>query len=250
MDNNYIEHGTTQWYRMRLGKMTASSFGKLMAKPRDKSREWSVDGDALILRKAYEVFIDKYIYDQPFSPVAANWGLRHEKTALDLLRSINWNIKDLGLIASQENSQIMATPDGAVWDDENEIIRNLIQIKCPYNGKYHLEYKAKIINGKDLKKKKSHYYWQVLGEMWVTNIYNSYFISFDPRIDKYAQLHIVPVQRDETDVDILRKKVLSALDKRDEIVKELKNGTRKLPNYLMPGYNARADAFGHVVRLI
>ncbi|HNG13971.1 MAG TPA: YqaJ viral recombinase family protein, partial [Saprospiraceae bacterium] len=138
INNLIIEQRTKEWYRKRLGRMTASAFGDLMAKPRYDFRKWSVKATEYIERKAYEVVLDKYIYDAPFSPVAANWGINNEAQALrELKDSTNLEISEIGLVFSFENDQIAATPDAAIWCHDSKDYVCLVQVKCPYNGDYH-----------------------------------------------------------------------------------------------------------------
>lgn len=237
MQHKIIEQRTTEWYRARLGKFTASGFGKLMARPRYEWRKFAVKADELIERKAYEIYLDKYIYDPPFDQVAADFGIKNEAGALQYLQNHKgFVIKDWGLVFNEEWPDIAATPDGVLWDTGVDKPIALIQIKCPYNGSYHEKYRTTIFNAKDLKKKKSEYYWQMQGEMWVCGLENSAFVSFNPRIHFDQQLHIAPVERNETDIAILKERVFEAIDARNKIVESLNNGSKQLPAFYKPGY--------------
>jgi len=251
MHNNIITHGTNEWYRQRLGRITASNFGCLMAKPNDRSRVWSVEGQNYLTRKAYEVIIDKYIYDKPYSPVAANWGLKHESNALTKLRiDQNWNIKDLGLVFYEENNQIAPTPDGCIWDNNLNIVTSLIQVKCPYNGNYHDKYSSTIFDEIDLKRRKGSYYWQIQGEMWVSGSKSCYFVSFDPRRETNKQIHTALIARVDSDIKILSQKVFEALEFRNKLVEDLKTGKSNLPFFLKPNFLPRPDSAHQYPRLI
>lgn len=237
MNHTIIEQRTTEWYRMRLGKMTASGFGTLMAKPRDKNRHWAVKASEYIERKAFEVFLDKYIYDPPFSPEAADWGIENEARALDALRQIvEMPVQDVGLVFCDENAQIAATPDAALFDTGRGDYVSLVQVKCPYNGDYHEKFRTQVFNERDLKRKKSSYYWQMQGEMWVAGLDNSYFVSFDPRRSETDRLHTTVIHRNDDDLKILKERVFEALDERDKIVSDLHTGRRRIPPHYYPDY--------------
>lgn len=241
MNHTIIEQRTTEWYRMRLGKMTASGFGTLMAKPRDKNRHWAVKASEYIERKAFEVFLDKYIYDPPFSPEAADWGIENEARALDALRQIvEMPVQDVGLVFCDENAQIAATPDAALFDTGRGDYVSLVQVKCPYNGDYHEKFRTQVFNERDLKRKKSSYYWQMQGEMWVADTDKSYFVSFDPRRDESERLHYALVRRNEEDIRALKQKVYEALEERDAIVEDLWSGKRTLPRWFQPDFKPGA----------
>ncbi|GAB1397903.1 YqaJ viral recombinase family protein [Saprospiraceae bacterium] len=241
INNLIIEQRTKEWYRKRLGRMTASAFGDLMAKPRYDFRKWSVKATEYIERKAYEVVLDKYIYDAPFSPVAANWGINNEAQALrELKDSTNLEISEIGLVFSFENDQIAATPDAAIWCHDSKDYVCLVQVKCPYNGDYHEKFRTKVFNERDLKRKKSSYYWQMQGEMWVADTDKSYFVSFDPRRDESERLHYALVRRNEEDIRALKQKVYEALEERDAIVEDLWSGKRTLPRWFQPDFKPGA----------
>ena len=90
-----------------------------------------------------------------------------------------------------------ASPDGLIYDD------GLIEIKCP-NTATHIE---------TLKSKKLpyQYYWQVMGQMWITGRKWCDFVSFDPRMPKNAQIFITTVERDDEAISKLEGQVTTFL---------------------------------------
>lgn len=221
-----ITHRTNEWYRARIGVFSASNFALLMAKPADKQSYWSKSALNSIERSVSELYFNDYI-KRPDSD-STRWGLKYEREALELFCKRNdFSFEEIGFIVSDESKWIGATPDAKILnkhEPENVIIA---EVKCPYNQKYFYDYKNKIIDSKTLKRSKSEYYWQIQGTMWVTKANYSYFIILDPRVSQEKSLHYVKIERDEEDINLLKKKLFDSLKYRDEILELVRKGIRK-----------------------
>lgn len=221
-----IKHRTTEWYKARIGKFTASNFPDIMTKPADKSASVSKTALNCIEKAAAELFFNSYL-EKPDSD-STRWGLIYEETAIKQFSERTKLVtKDCGFMLHPKYPDVGATPD-ALIEDETFVDKTIIaQIKCPYNSKYHGEYRQKISDGVSLKKSKSDFFWQIQGEIWVTDAIHSYFVSFDPRENSTSNLHIVKINRDDEAISLLEQKILEAIKLRDQMVDEFRKGVKR-----------------------
>ena len=144
------------------------------------------------------------------------WGSRMESTALKALeRYLGTTVFDCGFVLHPEVTEAGATPDGLILDEAG-VEQALVEVKCPYNPKVHLNYFNRIQTASNLKSIVPNYYWQVQGAMWVMGLELCYFVSFDPRRLDEKRLHVVKIERDEKDIARLEKTVIRAIEARDE----------------------------------
>jgi putative phage-type endonuclease len=178
-----IDQNSPEWFQLRLGKFTASTFKDLFAKtgtvtfekainkvvferitgqsPESFSNEWMVRGSELepLARKAYE----------------------------DMQMVV---VKNGGFFTFDE--WIGASPDGLVGDD------GLIEIKCPAFHT-HIDYLIK-------KKVPADYYCQMQGQLFVTGRRWCDFVSYHPGLPMF----ISRVERDEEFISELCGKIAEA----------------------------------------
>ena len=217
-----IRQRTKEWYRARIGRFTASNFSNLMSRPANKNANWSKTALNMIEKAAAQLYFDDY-YERPDNS-ATSWGTRNEDLAIkEFQKAISCEIEEAGFLIHPEIDAVGATPD--VFIIENGVT-NIAQIKCPYNQEIHLKYGKKITDTKSLKKTKSQYYWQVQGEMWLTNSQSCYFVSFDPRESGDKRLFYALIERDEEAISQLKKQILKSLEKRDEILEAFRNNEK------------------------
>jgi hypothetical protein len=225
-----IEYRSEQWYQARAGIFTASGFYKLMAKPADKSAQWSKTALNYIRLKATEKYTGNYAYRPDCR--ATLWGTENEQLAINAFAEISkFDLHETGFIQSDELPDAGATPD-VIFTDQNGK-KAIAQIKCPYNNTFHKKYCDKIFDSKSLKKTKSAYFWQMQGEMWVTGVDYSYFISFDKRYPKNDQFHFAKISRDDTAICLLKERLIQSTVVRDSIIERYANGTERVPSLEM-----------------
>lgn len=216
---------TPEWYSARLGKFTASSFADLMAKPADKTSKWSKSSLNCIEKKAMELYFGKY-NERPDND-ATRWGHRHESDALIEFESrTGYKTLDAGFIVHKDLPDVGATPDAYVREDLDNGNPKTIQVKCPYNSKNHSDYFERMNNFRDLKRIKSQYYYQVQGEIWVSDAEYGYFASFDPRARDEQKMRFFKVDRDNQVIDLIEEKVKESIELRNEILDDLRTGKR------------------------
>jgi hypothetical protein len=221
-----IEQRTPEWYKMRIGKFTASRLAALVKRPADKNALFSKTALNCIEKAAAELYYDR-CYNSPDSD-ATRWGLYHERDAIRMLSErTGMQTKELGFVTHPKYDEVGATPDVQLIDAANPNAFMIAQIKCPYKPEYHRAYIDKISDMITLKRKNLEYFWQMQGEMWVTGAGHSYFVSFDPRIRKNdACLHIVRIDRDEAAIRQLEEATIRAIALRNDILSAFRKGSR------------------------
>lgn len=215
MRTDFITPQTPEWYSARSGKFTASGFGKLMTDT--KKGGWTIPALNYIYEKAREKFSGGNVKTLMTKPM--RWGSRMESPAMKALeRYLDKTVHECGFVTHPQITEAGATPDGLILDDDGYETA-LVEIKCPYNPKVHLNYYNRIKTGANLKGIKPQYYWQVQGELWVMGLDLGYFVSFDPRRLDEKRLHVVEISRDEKDIAKLEKTVIKAIAARNERMK-------------------------------
>lgn len=226
-----IQQRTPEWYEERAGRFTASTFGDIMTNPADKTQKVSKTALKIIKNAALESKIKSnsnkeelpiklarlnsfFSDDIYWKPKPIQWGIEYEDAALKLLReTTKWDIRNGSFFVHDKWNEIGATPDALVVMDEE--CAATIQIKCPYSQSIHQKYRSKITDGASLKKVARKYYWQVLGEMWVMDVPEAWFVSYDPRACPDQQLHIVNVLLSNEDLALLENRLINAIQLRD-----------------------------------
>lgn len=184
---------TNEWYEARLGKATASNFSAIMAKGRN--------GYELAARKNYRAqLVSERLTatkEDSYSSSAMAWGTEYEDTARLMYEMKSGNtVEDCGFFA-HEKLQAGASPDGLIGED------GLVEIKCP-NTSTHID----TLKRQDIPPQ---YFWQVMGQMWITGRKWCDFVSFDPRLPSNAQLFITRVERDDEAIKNLEAEVTTFL---------------------------------------
>lgn len=188
-----VDQGTEDWFEARLGRATASRFKDVMTKIRS--------GEAAA-RKNYkfELVAERLTgqREESYSNAAMQWGTDNEPVArLRYELSTDHDVEETGFFAHPD---IMAgaSPDGLVGED------GLLEIKCP-NTSTHIE---------TLRRRAvpSQYYWQVQGQLWITNRLWCDFVSFDPRLPENAQFIVIRVNRNDDHIKELALEVENFLD--------------------------------------
>lgn len=159
-----VVQSSEEWLKMRLGVITASDVSKLFAKQPDVHTLYSRGGDTYIADKVFEIIFQELKY---FRSDATDWGKDHEEEARKAYEAeTNTKVKEVGFVMLDDG--IGCSPDGLVDAD------GLVEIKCPYNSKVHLD---NIKRGGADKK----YKFQMLHQLYVTRRKWVDFYSYDPR---------------------------------------------------------------------
>lgn len=182
------EQGSQEWLQSRLGKPTASNFGKLIT-PTGKPSA-SADGyiNELIAQKITGEIPEFYTNDA----MARGTELEpHAKAAYEFIYDVE--VVEVGLCL-HDTLECGASPDGLVNDDGG------IEIKCPLPHNHVAYLRAGEVPGK--------YMPQIQGCLWITGREWWDFMSYHPSMENL----IVRVYRDEAYIQKLADAVTSAVE--------------------------------------
>lgn len=196
-----MEQRTEEWFKARLGKVTASKVSAVLAKKESATRtDYLTD---LVLERLTGKQQEFYQNE------AMQWGTETEPQARMAYEAArNTLVDELGFIDHPTIANFGCSPDGLVGSD------GLIEIKCP-NSKTHID---TLLSGKAPSK----YIPQMQTQMAVTGRKWCDFVSFDPRLPEDLQLFIVRVERDDEYIAKLEEEVAVFLNEVDETVNKLK----------------------------
>lgn len=199
-----MEQRTEEWFKARLGKVTASRVADVLAKTKTGvSASRANYLTELVVERLTGQQAELYMND------AMQWGTDTEPQARMAYEAEKGVLVDeVGFIDHPSIHFFGCSPDGLVGQD------GLIEIKCP-NSKTAVE---TILSGKAPSK----YIPQMQTQMAVTGRAWCDFVSFDPRLPEDLQLFVVRVDRDEEYIANLEKEVSAFLQEVDETVTKLK----------------------------
>jgi putative phage-type endonuclease len=189
-----IEQRTEEWFTQRLGKVTASRVGDVIAKIKSGP---SASRDNYATQLVLERLTNAK--GEFFTNAAMQWGTETEpmaRQAYELKRNVF--VDEVGFIDHPTIDMSGASPDGLV--DKN----GLVEIKCP-ESKTHMEY---LMSGKPPAKYIPQMMWQMActGREWCD------FVSFDPRFPTNLQIFVIKVEYDPTYVKMLELEITQFLD--------------------------------------
>lgn len=199
-----IEQGSDAWFQQRLGKITASRIGDVMAKTKS--------GPAAS-RKNYmmELLCQRLTGERQegFTSAAMQRGIDMEPVARSAYEVHTGQIvQEVGFIVHPEYEDIGASSDGFVGND------GLVEIKNP-NTAQHV---ACIQSGKPDKK----YWWQMQCQMACTGRDWCDFASFDDRMPEALQLFVARVDRDEQAISEMLDECLEFLGELRSLEQDMK----------------------------
>lgn len=194
-----IDQNSDQWFSLRLGLVTASNFGKVMANEgksfgnpaSEYAQRISIEG---VTGKRIETYQNEYMIT----------GIELEPEAREKYEQETFNIVDNGGFM-QLGDHIGGSADGIVGDN------GLIEIK---SVKFNTHFERLRAGGIDSK-----YKWQIHGNIWIYNRQWCDFISYCPDFPENKQLYVCRVYRDEEII----KRLNHRLDKFIEMVNYYKS---------------------------
>ena len=194
---------TPEWFELRLGKVTASRIGDLMAKTRSG---YSTSRANYMTELAIQRLTGTV--EQGFTSPAMQWGTDQESNARNAYSFFTDNaVQEVAFIKHPTIEQAGASPDGLVGDD------GLVEIKCP-NSATHLD---TLLTGKINNKYLLQMQWQMAcsGRKWCD------FVSFDPRFPEDLKIFIKRVERDDKLIAEITAEVKKFLAELDETMTQL-----------------------------
>lgn len=195
---NECEQGSEEWFKARLGKITASNFSKTTT----KTGKISASHEELINLAVAEIIIGEP--QETFKSDAMIRGSELEDQALDFFNFTNgYNFKSCGFLDT--GLGYGCSPDGIDYDNKIGL-----ELKCPLPHT-HLAYLAggKLPNT---------YLHQVQGSMLVTGYKKWVFGSYHPDLPCFS----IEVERDEKLIEDLYKNLIFCCTKVEENLTKLK----------------------------
>ncbi len=169
-----VEQLSEEWFALRRGKITGTSF-RTMANGRKDGIE------TLCLKVASEI-LTGVSAEKPFTNDAMEEGVALEPLARQAYEARTFDkVDEVGFL--ELNEFIGCSPDGLVGED------GLVEIKCPMQHT-HLKYLAS--GGKAWRG----YKWQVQGALWVSGRKWLDFVSYNPYFPPHLQLYVERVLPD------------------------------------------------------
>lgn len=186
--------GSAEWLFERVGKVTASRFGAVLAKLKNGTPAKARD-DYL-----WEIVIERLTGSptEHFNNAAMQWGSDNEAMARMLYEArTGAMVEEVGLIQHAELDGVAGSPDGLIGNDGGW------EAKCPFNSAVHLR---TVLDGMP-----DDHVAQVQGLMWITGRAWWDFVSFDPRMPEPLDLYVQRVRRDEAFIENLDAEVRAFL---------------------------------------
>lgn len=183
-----------EWYRLRLGKVTASELVRLRTEAGRLSYAKQLRREFEILKRLEDG--EDIVLGPSFTSAATDWGIQTEPLAL-----AEWEYRhDTDLehplfVLHPDYDFIGCSPDGLTPDGKGGA-----EAKCPWDETIH---RHTLVAGMPEK-----HVPQVNGEMWVCLLDWCDFISYDPRAPLTMQYYEQRVHREETSITRLEGDVL------------------------------------------
>lgn len=192
--------GSKEWHALRVGKITASCFGKLAGQSR------SGGGFSQTAITYMTQVVAERITGLPQDEIQSKYldhGKLHEPTARQLYQwhlHAGQKLKQVCFIDHPMVPYCGGSPDCLVGDD------GVLEIKCPYHAHHHLA---------NIEHDGTHdrdYIWQMQGNLWITGRQWCDFVSFHPLVPLPLRFHVVRYERDEDLIEEIQNRVVRALE--------------------------------------
>jgi hypothetical protein len=233
--NKWIQQGTDEWDRIRIGRFTASEIYRLMEPSKRemtetelKARPKSGKGSSAKLIYDYSKLSDaaltyvnekvaEVLTGQPKSQGYAFplvWGNDHEEEAAEHFSNrTGLKIEKVGFFKYSDHAG--GSPDRMVGDDA------ILEIKCPYEPVNQIQYLL-LTDHYDVRRNYFNYWCQCQANMLFTDTKLCHFCTYDPRMiqDKHKLTHIeLPV--DAEFQDLIIEQIKKATKEKLSLIKTL-----------------------------
>ena len=174
-----MEQKSEEWFKARLGKVTASRVADVLAKTKTG---YSASRDNYMAQLVVERMTNTQA--ESFTNAAMQWGTDQEpfaRAAYEVAQNVM--VEETGLVDHPTIPMAGASPDGLIGED------GLVEIKCPNTATHIDTLLTQTVPAK--------YITQMQFQMACTGRQWCDFVSFDPRMPAKAQLFVKRVMRDE-----------------------------------------------------
>ncbi len=207
------------WLEKRRSRFTSSEYVKLMGYEDNPKYDTQLTSGGITY--AFEKYMEEISTD---SKVITSKSIEHgneyeNEAAIRFMEETKIELHHFG--KDQEfielGKDLGCTPDGLIGDDGG------YESKCP-DSKTQDNYLNSITDVETFKAVCKKYYWQIQGSMLVTGRKYWYFVSYDPRMKfKEDQMLILKVERNEADIEKLRKRLQLAISYKISLLKKRAN---------------------------
>ena len=205
-----IEQRTDEWFKQRLGKVTASRISDVIAKTKSgvstSRQNYLVQlVSERITGKKGDSFVNQAMLD----------GIERESAARELyIRTRGVSVTEVGFFDHPVIKNSGASPDGAVNAEKEGKYAGLIEIKCPIETTHTNTLMNKSVPSKYIPQMQ----WQLActGARWVD------FVSYNPNFPEELQLFVARVDRDDTYIAELEAEVIKFLEEVEQTILKLK----------------------------
>jgi putative phage-type endonuclease len=207
------EQGSAEWFELRLGKVTASRMGDVIATT--KKGYSAARGrymDQLVVERLTRQISGGFV-----SP-AMMWGNAYEneaRAAYEFMGDVS--VELVGFVIHPTFDDSGASPDGLVGED------GMVEVKCPTSS-VHID---TLLNGTIAEEYQAQMQWGLdcTGRAWCD------YVSYDPRMPPPLRLWVKRLWRDETTIAAMRLQVgifLGELGERMAALEALRDGIERL----------------------
>lgn len=199
------------WHSDRCGILTASRVKDVMAVSKRDGKPLA-DRQNYLTEKVCEILTGRPA--SKFQNEAMRWGVEQEPSALEAYQLLTGrSVDQVGLCLHPEREYIGSSPDGLMIDRG-------IEIKCPWNTGNHI---AAILDGMP-----PEHMAQIQCGMWVCDMPEWDFVSFDPRMPGHMALYVQTIPRDDVFIAQMAEACESFWGEVCEMVARLTDKTRHL----------------------
>jgi putative phage-type endonuclease len=199
-----MEQRTDEWFKARLGKVTASKVSDVLAKIKS--------GEAAVRRNYKMQLATERLTNQKtdtYINQAMQDGIDREDTAREIYEIVrDIKVEQVGFIDHPTIKMAGASPDGLLPDN------GVLEIKCPIETTHTTNLLER--------KLPSRYVSQVQWQIACTGAEYANFVSYNPNFEPKLQLMFIEVERDNEYIEMLEEEVSTFLLEVDEVVKTLR----------------------------
>jgi putative phage-type endonuclease len=198
-----IEQRTEEWFKARLGKVTASRVADVIARTKTG---YSASRENYMAQLVVERLTNAVA--ESFTNAAMQWGTDQEpfaRAAYEVSQGVM--VEEEGFVQHPTIQWAGASPDGLVGDD------GLVEIKCPNTATHIDTLLTQTVPSK--------YITQMQFQMACTGRQWCDFVSFDPRMPQKAQLFVKRVDRDNEFISTIENEIIKFLDEVSAKVQQL-----------------------------
>lgn len=199
----YAQQGSAEWFKAKLGVVSASNASKVVAKKDSETRAtYMAELIAQVCTGQMEEINSKYL----------DWGHQHEDAARSSYEFMKKSgvVEQVPFVFQDERFRVGCSPDGFFKDVDGY---RGVEIKCPFNPANYVKFALDD-------KIKPEYVWQYQFSLWVTDAEIWDFVQYHPAMRKNP-IKVLTVRRDEEKIKVFEDLVPAFISDMDTQLKKL-----------------------------